>query len=96
MPFVRVAAPWAPAESSRSTSRYQAIERPGLRARPFHAGETRTQMASDKRPPITLACETCKRRNYVTTKNKTNTRDRIELSKYCKWCRQHTAHKETR
>jgi len=27
-------------------------------------------MASDKRPPITLACETCKRRNYVTTKNK--------------------------
>ena len=40
-------------------------------------------MASDKRPPLTLACETCKRRNYVTTKNKTNTRDRIELKKYC-------------
>ncbi len=53
-------------------------------------------MPSDKRPPITLACEVCKRRNYVTTKNKTNTRDRIELSKYCKWCRQHTAHRETR
>ena len=53
-------------------------------------------MASDKRPPITLACETCKRRNYVTTKNKTNTRERIELKKYCRFCQSHTAHKETR
>ncbi len=53
-------------------------------------------MASDKRPPITLACESCKRRNYVTTKNKTKQRERIELKKYCRFCRQHTAHKETR
>ncbi|MDH4117469.1 MAG: 50S ribosomal protein L33 [Acidimicrobiia bacterium] len=53
-------------------------------------------MPSDKRPPITLACDTCKRRNYVTTKNKTNTRDRLQLQKYCKWCRSHTAHRETR
>jgi large subunit ribosomal protein L33 len=51
---------------------------------------------SDKRPPITLACGTCKRRNYVTRKNKANDRDRIELRKYCRWCRQHTAHRETR
>ncbi len=53
-------------------------------------------MASDKRPPITLACEVCKRRNYVTNKNKTNTRDRLELNKFCRWCRTHTAHRETR
>lgn len=53
-------------------------------------------MPSDKRPAITLACEVCKRRNYVTTKNKTNTKDRLELSKFCPWCRSHTAHKETR
>ena len=53
-------------------------------------------MASDKRPPITLACEVCKRRNYVTAKNKTNSRERLELSKYCPWCRRHTDHKETR
>ena len=51
---------------------------------------------SDKRPPITLACEDCKRRNYVTTKNKSNTTDRLQLSKFCPWCRQHTAHRETR
>ena len=53
-------------------------------------------MASGKRPPITLACEVCKRRNYVTTKNKGNTRERLELRKYCRWCREHTLHKETR
>ncbi|REK40751.1 MAG: 50S ribosomal protein L33 [Actinobacteria bacterium] len=49
-------------------------------------------MPSDKRPPLTLACTECKRRNYVTTKNKTNTQDRLELKKYCRWCREHTAH----
>lgn len=45
---------------------------------------------------ITLACTVCKRRSYVTTKNKKNTPDRLELSKYCKWCRKHTPHRETR
>ena len=33
---------------------------------------------------------------YITTKNKLNDRERIELTKYCKWDRAHTAHKETR
>ena len=48
------------------------------------------------RDKVTLQCGECKRRNYVTTKNKTNTRDRLELKKYCRWCRDHTPHKETR
>jgi large subunit ribosomal protein L33 len=51
---------------------------------------------SEARPFITLACERCKRRNYTTRKNKVNDRDRIELRKYCRWCRGHTLHKETR
>ena len=50
-------------------------------------------MPSDKRPPMTLACTECKRRNYVTTKSKTNTPDRLEMKKYCRWCRQHTVHR---
>jgi large subunit ribosomal protein L33 len=25
-----------------------------------------------------------------------NDRDRIELKKYCRWCRSHTLHRETR
>jgi len=45
---------------------------------------------------ITLACTVCKRRNYVTQKNKKNDPDRLELRKDCKWCRKHTPHRETR
>ena len=51
---------------------------------------------NEKRVKITLACENCKRRNYVTEKNRINDRDRLEIKKYCRWCRQHTTHKETR
>ena len=46
--------------------------------------------------PLTLACEVCKRRNYITMKNKQNDRERIEMKKYCAHDRQHTLHKETR
>ncbi|MDA8195451.1 MAG: 50S ribosomal protein L33 [Thermaerobacter sp.] len=45
---------------------------------------------------ITLACGECKRRNYTTTKNKKNDPNRIEHRKYCRWCRVHTVHRETR
>ncbi len=45
---------------------------------------------------ITLACTNCKRRNYTSMKNKKNDADRIELQKFCKWCRKHTLHRETR
>jgi len=48
------------------------------------------------RENITLACGECKRRNYSTTKNKRNTTDRLERSKYCRWCRKHTVHRETK
>ena len=45
---------------------------------------------------VTLACSECKKRNYNTTKNKKNNPDRIELKKYCKFCKKHTTHKETK
>ena len=51
---------------------------------------------SDKRVDVILECTECKRRNYITKKNKQNQRERIELKKYCKWERRHTLHKETR
>jgi len=51
---------------------------------------------NEKRVKVTLACEVCKRRNYITIKNKQNDRERIEMKKYCRWDRQHTLHKETR
>jgi large subunit ribosomal protein L33 len=51
---------------------------------------------NEKRVKITLECTSCKRRNYITMKNKINDRERIELSKYCRYERKHTPHKETR
>jgi large subunit ribosomal protein L33 len=45
---------------------------------------------------ITLQCGECKRRNYNTVKNKKNDPDRMELKKFCRWCRRHTPHRETR
>ncbi|HEY2176827.1 MAG TPA: 50S ribosomal protein L33 [Mycobacteriales bacterium] len=52
--------------------------------------------ATDVRPKITLACQECKNRNYITKKNRRNDPDRIELRKYCSHCRRHQAHRETR
>ena len=48
------------------------------------------------RVKITLACSECKQRNYDTMKNKKNDPDRLELNKYCRFCRKHTLHKETK
>jgi large subunit ribosomal protein L33 len=50
----------------------------------------------DVRIAVTLACENCKRRNYQTNKSKRNNPDRIQLRKFCRWCRAHTDHRETR
>ncbi|ABK98297.1 50S ribosomal protein L33 [Pelobacter propionicus] len=45
---------------------------------------------------ITLGCTECKQRNYTTTKNKKTTPAKLEFSKYCRFCRKHTPHKETK
>ena len=50
----------------------------------------------DNRVIVTLACNDCKRRNYTSTKNRQHTSARLERRKYCRWCRKHTGHKETR
>jgi len=43
---------------------------------------------------IHLGCEKCKRRNYHTTKNKKTQTEKLALKKYCKFCKEHTNHKE--
>jgi large subunit ribosomal protein L33 len=45
---------------------------------------------------ISMACNECKRRNYSTTKNRKKSSERLELSKFCRYCRKHTGHKETK
>jgi large subunit ribosomal protein L33 len=44
---------------------------------------------------IILVCTKCKHHNYTTTKKKDiSTEKKLELRKYCKFCRVHTLHKE--
>jgi len=48
------------------------------------------------RTKITLACTECKNRNYNMTKDKKAHPDRMETKKYCRFCKTHTLHKETK
>lgn len=48
------------------------------------------------RNKIILACTECKQRNYDTMKNKKNNPERLEMKKYCPFCRKHTAHRESK
>jgi large subunit ribosomal protein L33 len=45
---------------------------------------------------ITLSCAACKRRNYSNTRNKKKQTERLEIKKYCPFCRKHTMHKEVK
>ena len=53
-------------------------------------------MAKGVRTRITLACTECNQRNYYDYKNKKNTPDRLEVNKYCPFCKKHTVHKESK
>ncbi|MBQ9912311.1 MAG: 50S ribosomal protein L33 [Firmicutes bacterium] len=53
-------------------------------------------MAAEARVKVVLACTECKQRNYNTTKNKKNDPDRIELKKYCRFCKKNTIHRESK
>jgi large subunit ribosomal protein L33 len=65
----------------------------GLRAT-GHANGTRE--AAMPRDNIILQCTECKSRNYFTDKNKKTKTARLEFKKFCKKCRLHRAHKETK
>ena len=45
---------------------------------------------------IKLACKDCKRINYWSQKNRRKVERKIELAKFCKWCRKETTHKEVK
>ena len=38
---------------------------------------------------IQLQCSECKNRNYSKTKNKRTTTERLEMKKFCPYCRKH-------
>jgi len=45
---------------------------------------------------VYFQCSKCKRKNYSSTKNKRKHTERLEISKFCRFCRSHTAHKEVK
>ncbi|MBI4119579.1 MAG: 50S ribosomal protein L33 [Parcubacteria group bacterium] len=45
---------------------------------------------------VRIRCSACKRVNYDLRKNKRKVERKLELIKYCKWCRKQTLHKEAR
>jgi len=53
-------------------------------------------MAKTKSILFQLECTECKERNYTTSKNPQENKEKMQLSKYCKGCRKHTAHKEVK
>ena len=62
-------------------------------------------MAKNKGPRImiTLECTECRKNEnqrtlgvsrYQSSKNRRNTPDKLEISKFCRYCNKHTLHKE--
>ncbi|MFD1454036.1 50S ribosomal protein L33 [Oceanobacillus sojae] len=46
---------------------------------------------------IVLSCAVCSSRNYSTNKNAANqSSQRLEVKKFCKHCKTHTLHRETK
>ncbi len=45
---------------------------------------------------IQFQCSECKNRNYSKTKNKKTTTERLEMKKFCPFCRKHQSHRETK
>ncbi|OGF18772.1 50S ribosomal protein L33 [Candidatus Falkowbacteria bacterium CG10_big_fil_rev_8_21_14_0_10_44_15] len=45
---------------------------------------------------IKMECTACKRVTYNSHKNKKTIKQRLELKKFCRFCKKHTLHKETK
>ena len=82
---------------TKDKKRFVAVNKQTLqRQKRESAGDKRHMEVEVVRVKITLACTECKQRNYNTTKEKKNHPERLETRKYCRFCRKHTVHKETK
>ncbi|MHC5269759.1 50S ribosomal protein L33 [Enterococcus sp. LJL98] len=43
-----------------------------------------------------LACSVCGSRNYARAVSQGKQNDRLEINKFCKYCKEHTLHRETK
>ncbi len=50
-----------------------------------------------KKAFVKMQCTECKRINYFLKKSKgKDVEKKLDLKKFCKWCRSHISHKETK
>jgi len=45
---------------------------------------------------VKLQCSVCKQINYHSSRNKKTIKVKLEMEKYCKHCKKHTTHKESK
>ena len=82
---------------TKDKKRFVAVNKETLqRQKRESAGDKRHMEVEVVRVKITLACTECKQRNYNMTTEKKNHPERMETKKYCKFCKAHTLHKETK
>jgi len=53
-------------------------------------------MAAKKKPHTKLQCAKCKNINYFTKKSKKAAEEKLEMKKFCKFCKKRTIHKEVK
>ncbi|MBU0768412.1 MAG: 50S ribosomal protein L33 [Proteobacteria bacterium] len=51
---------------------------------------------AQKKSLTKMACTVCKTTNYFTNKSKEAAEKKLELKKFCKKCKKHTLHKESK
>jgi large subunit ribosomal protein L33 len=78
----------------RVPDRASTFEVPASGAKTLRPASGATRSTAIMRDLIKLTCQTCKRDNYVTDKNKRTQTEKFEIKKFCKACRCHTQHKE--
>lgn len=49
-----------------------------------------------KQKKVALACSVCGLRNYTKSISEGQRHERLEIKKFCKYCGQHTLHRETK
>lgn len=45
---------------------------------------------------VKMRCDECNKLNYYTRKNSKQVKRKLEFKKFCKWCRKHTLHNESK
>ena len=67
-----------------------------MRIKHLNLMRNNNQEVDKVRVKITLECTDCKQRNYDMMKDKKAHPERMETKKYCRFCKKHTNHKETK